>query len=80
MAPCGAGDEIPTAESASPLSANPGLRVICPRTSRRSSVAVGEPIRAGTKRWVLTTLMFAVSSCRREYSFAPDRAFQIDRR
>ena len=27
-----------------------------------------------------TTLMFAVSSCRREYSFARDRAFQIDRR
>jgi hypothetical protein len=28
----------------------------------------------------ITTLMFAVSSCRREYSFARDRAFQIDRR
>jgi hypothetical protein len=29
---------------------------------------------------ILTTLMFAVSRCRREYSFARDRAFQIDRR
>jgi dTDP-4-dehydrorhamnose 3,5-epimerase-like enzyme len=28
----------------------------------------------------LSTLMFAVSSCKHEYSFAPDRAFQIDRR
>ena len=35
---------------------------------------------AGSKRQILSTLMFAVSSCRREYSFARDRAFQIDRR
>jgi hypothetical protein len=33
-----------------------------------------------SKRVILSTLMFAVSSCRREYSFARGRAFQIDRR
>ena len=34
----------------------------------------------GFKCQMRSTLMFAVSSCRREYSFARDRAFEIDRR
>jgi putative transposase len=51
---------------------------LSPRRGPRISTSIAD--FEGSKCQILSTLMFAVSSCRREYSFARDRAFQIDRR
>ena len=60
---------------------------VSPSGSNQTEASRGFPVNsrareesAGSGCQIYPTLMFAVSRCRREYSFARDRAFQLHRR